>query len=484
MTSTMLNATRRLVTLAAACITCCVTSAQQFIDTVFSTGPATGLADPVFLTHAPGDPDRIFVVDRGPVIAANRRAGSIVILDRATGVARPDPFFEITTSGDSERGLIGLAFHPDFQNNGTFFVAYTDLAGDSTIERYTVSASNPDLADLSSGEIVIKVDQPAANHNGGWLGFSPVNGYLYASIGDGGGGGDPFETGQDLTSLLGTILRLDIDGDDFPADPNRNYAIPAGSPFPSLTFPAALPEIWAWGLRNPWRNSFDRDTGDFLIADVGQDRREEINFQPAGDPGGNNYGWDCIEGNLPFETTGCFGDGVEFTPPLLDYEHGGVNGCSITGGYVYRGCAMPEADGLYFYGDFCSGTVWTLDMTDGVAGTPVVQSRLALPGFRLVSFGEDFYGELYSVDIGGTIRKILPDRAVPDIDNNFLADECERCTTADLAGPFGILNSSDVNAFVDAFLGLEPEADLAPPLGILNSTDINAFVSSFLKGCP
>ena len=263
--------------------------------------------------------------------------------------------------------MLGLAFHPDYTTTGFFYVNYTDNLGDTVVARYTVSAKDPNVADPDSAQTVLTQDQPFSNHNGGQVAFGP-DGYLYIALGDGGSGGDPQENGQNLNTWLGKILRVDVNGDDFPGDPNRNYAVPPDNPF--VSDPNALDEIWAYGVRNPWRCTFDRVTGDFFIADVGQGAWEEINFQPAASPGGENYGWDVLEGGLhgpqPVPGGNCFEDFPQgscnaflnggSTLPVLEYSHS--FGCSVTGGYRYRGQLYPQLDGIYFYSDLCSGIIW------------------------------------------------------------------------------------------------------------------------------
>jgi glucose/arabinose dehydrogenase len=274
---------------------------------------AVGLANPVAITNAGDGSGRLFIT---------LQAGRIVIYD-GTRVL-PTPFLDITplVSSGGERGLLSVAFHPNYRTNGVFFVDYTNTDGNTVIARYSVS-QDANIADPNSAAILLTITQPFANHNGGQLQFGP-DGYLYIGMGDGGSGGDPSNNAQNLGTLLGKILRIDVDG----ASP---YAIPADNPFVGV--PSTLPEIWAYGLRNPWRFSFDRLTGDLFIADVGQDSWEEVDFQPAGSQGGENYGWRLMEGNHCYNPpTNCDPGGL--TPPILEYEHGtnDANGCSISGG--------------------------------------------------------------------------------------------------------------------------------------------------------
>lgn len=340
------------------------------------------VVEPVYLTSPPGDDRRLFVLER---------AGRVrVILD---GELLEEPFLDITdqTSSGGERGLLGLAFHPDFAARGVVFVHHTDLAGDTHVVRYT--ASSDDLADAASAETVLEVEQPYANHNGGQIAFGP-DGYLYIGLGDGGSGGDPRGNGQDPTTLLGTILRIDVDG-------GTPYAVPADNPFAANADGAG--EVWAYGLRNPWRFSFDRATGDLWIGDVGQARLEEISVQPAASAGGENFGWNVMEGTECFEADTCDTDGL--TPPVYEYDHD--EGCSVTGGYVYRGAAIPQLVGRYVFGDYCTGFIRTLRLQGGGA-TDVVDLTDALGTVGgLASFGEDAAGELYVVDIGGAVYRVV-----------------------------------------------------------------------------
>jgi glucose/arabinose dehydrogenase len=341
---------------------------------------ADDLPLPVFITYAGDESDRMFVVEK---------KGTISIL--RDGKRDATPFLDITslvTSSGSEQGLLGLAFHPDYISNGRFFVYYTAKNGDDTLARYQVS-SDPDVADPASGQVLFAVDDPAANHNGGMLAFGP-DGYLYAGLGDGGSGGDPWGNAQNRSVLLGKLLRLDVDGDE-------PYSIPPDNPWPNGQ-DQARPEVWAYGLRNPWRFSFDRATGDLYIGDVGQNAYEEIDFQPAGSSG-LNYGWNMREAAHCFRSDSCESNGL--IDPIGEYAHD--EGCSVTGGYVYRGAAFPSLQGLYIFGDYCSGRIWSLSRDD--AGQwrqrKLLDSRLSIS-----SFGEDQAGELYVVDLGGGLYRV------------------------------------------------------------------------------
>lgn len=379
---------------------------------LFSDRVGSGFSSPIFATSAPNDPNRLYVVEQG---------GNIRILNPSTGVTEGTFLNVATTSGANmliggEQGLLGLAFHPDYGNNGRFYVYYTtnngnagDTNGFSRIVEFTRSAGNSQVADPTSGRRILQFQQPFSNHNGGWMGFGP-DGYLYVASGDGGGGNDPQNNAQNRGNLLGKMLRIDVNGDSF-ADPDINYAIPATNPFVGNT-DGHREEIWNWGLRNPWRNSFDRGTGDLWMGDVGQGAFEEINFQPANSPGGENYGWRPKEGS---------GDNTNVPDPhppgAVDpiHEYGRSIGRSVTGGYVYRGPDLIDPlnggriGGQYFFGDFITQTIFTLRRlpsggidVDDRTGT----LRTSIDGFTLnspASFGEDGYGNLYVVDYGGEI---------------------------------------------------------------------------------
>ena len=344
---------------------------------------ASDLQSPTGIVNAGDSSGRLFLLEQ---------PGRIRVV--ADGELLAQPFLDISreiTSG-GEQGLLGLAFHPDYAHSGRFFINYTDENGDSVVSRFTVSSDDPNLADPGSEVELLRVPQPFPNHNGGGLAFGP-DGYLYISLGDGGAGGDPLENGQNLSTLLGTLLRIDVDNGD-------PYAIPPGNPF--VDDSATRPEIWAYGLRNPWRFSFDRETGDLWIADVGQNMWEEINFQGAESSGGENYGWNVMEGAHCFEPAqGCETDGLEV--PVLEYDHD--QGCSVTGGYRYRGSEIGGLQGTYVFGDYCSGQIWgASESGEGWATVPLLSSEL-----RISAFGEDEAGELYVADLGaGNIYRIVP----------------------------------------------------------------------------
>lgn len=356
---------------------------------------------PVDIAHA-GD-SRLFIVEQAGTI----RVASL------TSSAEASIFLDISSLfiDGSERGLLGLAFHPDYKNNGFFYVNYTRRVNDilyTFVSQFEVTA-NANIADPNSELIILQVRQPFNNHNGGDLAFGP-DGYLYIGLGDGGDTGDPLNTGQDPTSLLGSMLRLDVDGGGFAPDCGQspaNYTIPQDNPF-VFDNDDKCNEIWAYGLRNPWRYSFDRQFHDLYIGDVGQFTWEEINFQPA-NTGGQNYGWRCYEGNAPYNLNSCNTDTSVYTFPIHVYESN--NGpCSVTGGYVYRGTWYPELNGHYFYGDFCSGEIWSLH-TDPPGAFP--QMLYLDTNSWISTFGEDAYGELYFADrSGGRIYRLQTDNQV------------------------------------------------------------------------
>ncbi|MBA3531356.1 MAG: PQQ-dependent sugar dehydrogenase [Ardenticatenales bacterium] len=330
---------------------------------------AEGFANPVDIASA-GD-DRLFVVEQ---------AGRIRVVE-SDGRVRPTPFLDIVgrvNSDGNEQGLLGLAFHPGYASNGYFYVNYTNSAGDTVIARFQVS-SDPNVANGQSEHLILGIDQPYANHNGGDLAFGP-DGYFYIATGDGGGGGDPQNRAQNGGTLLGKVLRIDVDGGD-------PYAIPPTNPF--VDNPAVLDEIWALGLRNPWRYSFDRETGDLYIGDVGQGAREEIDFQPASSNGGENYGWRLMEGTLCYNPTTNCNPGT-LTLPITEYDHD--LGYSVTGGYVYRGSRFPAMVGYYLFADYGTGRFWSL-RRDGAGRW----QRTEVGNFSgtYSSFGEDAQGELY-----------------------------------------------------------------------------------------
>ncbi len=345
-------------------------------DAIKAEPVVTGLSSPVDITHAGDGSGRLFIILQG---------GRIVIFD-GVQILSP-PFLDITSlvSSGGERGLLGAAFHPNYGGNGFFYVSYTDSAGDSVIARYSVSL-DPNRADSTSGVILLTIPQPFSNHNGGQLHFGP-DGYLYIGIGDGGSGGDPQNNGQDLGTLLGKIIRIDVDS-------GLPFTVPPDNPFVGIV--GAREEIWSYGLRNPWRFSFDRLTGDMFIGDVGQGSWEEVDFQPANSTGGENYGWRLMEGNSCFNPAINCNNGT-LTLPILVYDHS--VGCSVTGGYLYRGSKNPNLNGLYLYGDFCSGLIWGAQ-EDGLGGWNT--TVLLDTNFSISTFGEDESGEIYFAHLSAT----------------------------------------------------------------------------------
>ena len=365
-----------------------------FDPAAFSVGlelMVKGLDQPVFMVDPADGSGRWFVVEQPGLIRIAR-----------DGIVEPEPFLDLTgvvNARGSEQGLLSMALHPDFAENGQFFVGYTanegDGAGDNTIARLTVSPDNPDQADPASLEVLLAIPDPYQNHNGGLVMFGP-DGYLYAGFGDGGSGGDPENNGQNPHALLGSILRLDVDQ----ASGEMPYGIPADNPFADGV--EGAPEVWAYGLRNPWRFSFDRETGDLYIADVGQNQIEEINFQPADSPGGENYGWNVMEGSACYLDPQC--DAEQFVAPVAEYQHD--KGCSVTGGYVYRGEEIPALRGVYLFADYCTGLLWGLGRDASGAWS---LSAPVETGLRIASFGENSEGELFVLDLGGAIYGITGD---------------------------------------------------------------------------
>ena len=346
---------------------------------------ASGLAFPLFLTAPPGDNNRLFIVEKSGRIRIVRN-GSVL----------PAPFLDLSAkvSNGSEQGLLGLAFHPGYATNGRFVVNYTDPSGDTRVSVFRVSA-NPDAADPASEQVILNVDQPYSNHNGGMVVFGP-DGKLYVGMGDGGSGGDPQGNGQSKNTLLGKILRVEVSA-------AGQVSVPSDNPFVGQA--GSRPEIWSYGMRNPWRFSFDRQTHDLYIADVGQNAHEEIDVSTSATQFGRglNYGWNRMEGATCYSpSSGCDQSGL--TLPVLDYSHS--QGCSVTGGYVYRGESVPALQGLYFYADYCEGWVRSFRWSGTAAGEQKEWSTLK-PGGQITSFGEDARGELYVMTSGGKVFRIV-----------------------------------------------------------------------------
>jgi glucose/arabinose dehydrogenase len=341
---------------------------------------ATGFEKPL-LVAAPASDDRLFVVEQ---------PGRIWIVKKGTRLDMPFLDLRSKVGFGGERGLLGLAFHPDYRNNGRFFVDYTDKAGDTQIVAFKVSG-DPDRADANSAATLLNIDQPAPNHNGGWLAFGP-DGYLYIGMGDGGGAGDTYRNGQNKNVLLGKILRIDVDS-------GTPYAIPPANPFAKG---GGAREVYAYGLRNPWRADFD---GKYLyVADVGQNAWEEISIIPI-EPGGANLGWPIMEANHCFNVQRCDQNGLIL--PVYEFAHAG-GACSITGGYVYRGSAIPSLAGQYFFSDYCAGFIRSFRYDGRAISTVTDWSRQFGDVGRVTSFGEDAAGELYIVAEDGRIFRIVP----------------------------------------------------------------------------
>ena len=346
---------------------------------------ASGFASAIGVSSAPGDA-RLFVI---------QQTGQVVIV---SGDKRGGIFLDISArmSCCGERGLLGLAFHPEYATNGRFFARYTTPAGDLRVSEFHVS-TDPNKADAASERVIITIPHPSfANHNGGRIEFGP-DGYLYIGTGDGGSGGDPNNHGQALNTLLGKLLRIDVDH----AAAGLVYAIPDGNPFVGQA--GKRSEIWSYGLRNPYTFSFDRETHDLWIADVGQDAYEEVDRATAAGGGGKgvNYGWSVMEGNHCYKpATGC--DATGMTPPLAEYAHGSGDsvGCAIIGGYVYRGSAHPQLYGRYFFGDYCSGRIWDVAAAGPVQQTP---QELSGSGLQITGWGQDMNGELYLAATNGVL---------------------------------------------------------------------------------
>lgn len=346
----------------------------------------TGFVAPIDYIELPNDSGDFLLV---------QQSGMIYLIE--DGVARSEPFIDLRgrvfyPEGYTEQGLLGIALDPEFSENGYFYLNYTarDPQGTTYVSRFNLLEGGELRGDPESEAVILTVDQPYANHNGGMIDFGP-DGYLYISLGDGGSAGDPQNNGQNPRTLLGTVLRLDVRS-AFP------YTIPEDNPF--VDGADGAPEIWAYGLRNVWRFSFDIETGDLYLADVGQNEYEEVNFQAADSPGGQNYGWNVFEGTHLYRASGIEGTVM----PIAEYNH--IDGCSITGGYVYRGETMPELDGYYLYGDYCSGRVWWLTRDESGEW----QNGLIFDtDMQISSFGQDRSGEIYILDYRGGIYRIIPE---------------------------------------------------------------------------
>ncbi|HEX2897787.1 MAG TPA: PQQ-dependent sugar dehydrogenase [candidate division Zixibacteria bacterium] len=437
------------------------------IDTV-----ASGLVNPVLVTFAPGDSTRIFILEQ---------PGRIRVVRNDTLIVTPfmdiDP---IVGSSGSEQGLLGLAFHPNYQSNKFFYVNYTNNSGNTVVARYSVTG-NPDVADPNSALTILTIAQPFSNHNGGMIAFGPSDGYLYIGMGDGGSGGDPGNRAQNPLNILGKMLRIDVNS-------GSPYAIPPSNPF--VGNGSYLPEIWALGLRNPWRFSFDRVTGDLWTADVGQGEIEEIDFQDGSSTGGENYGWRLMEGDSCFDPPDMCDTLVGLAGPVTFYTHGGSPfRCSVTGGYVYRGCAIPDLQGHYFYGDYCSGQIWSFRY-DGVNISDSTQrtSDLAAGSIGISSFGEDFYGELYICSHGnGRVLKIIP-QGVP---SQCSVSDCCTGIRGDVNGDNNNGNIIDLNFLVNYVFRSSgnagpclTESDVNGDSSPADILDLNYLVNRIFRGGP
>lgn len=476
----------------------------------------TGLSSPLYVVSPPGDDTRLFIVEQGGRIRLTTRAdassnwsttttifldvGSLLTPNSGTvsltgcfntdcnnNTACVQATQQFTLSRGGEQGLLGLAFAPDYATSGTFYINYvaprgayaindscpssasaTDI-GRTVVARYQRSAGNANVADAGSAQTVIGFDQPFTNHNGGCLQFGP-DGFLYIAVGDGGSGNDPQNNALDPNDILGKLLRLDVSSDAFPDDPNRSYAIPATNPYATS---GGLPEIFARGLRNTWRYSFDRFTGDLLLADVGQDVQEEVNFVPAGTGAGLNFGWRVREGT---RNTGLSAGGFDIsnlTAPVHTYTHGGGagQGFSITGGYVYRGAAIRAYRGKYFFADFVNRRIWSFrpsegaisEFADNYAGFNPPSPAVAVQS--IASWGEDNQGELYIAQLNGRVRKLVPFGTQPNpVDVNF----------------DGVVNADDLSDFITFYFSGDQRSDFNLD-NIINSDDLSDFITAYFS---
>jgi glucose/arabinose dehydrogenase len=484
-------------------------STDAMAQSVALEAVASSLPRPLFLTQPQGDA-RLFIVEQRGT-GGSTTTGGIRVVKNGALLATPYITIGPVRTG-SEQGLLGLAFDPNFATNGWFWVNYTrNSDGATVIERIRVSSPGADVAAVAERQIVLTVAQPFANHNGGWIAFGP-DGFLYISMGDGGSGNDPGNRSQDNNNLLGKMLRLDVNGadnitgntddDGFTADANRLYTIPAGNAFPGGV--GGLAEIFYTGLRNPWRSAFDRQTGDLWIADVGQNVWEEVNFAAAPLTPGVNFGWRPFEGFVSTNLGG--GNGGPYTPPLFTYIHSGTataptnrTGCSITGGYVYRGCLNPTLRGKYIFADYCQGWIQAYDPATGTSAD-------VLTGVgNITSFGEDNSGELYVITASGSsgvgsVRRLIPSASglvdcnsnarqdacdialgfSQDLNNNGIPDECGPCI-ADVDGEPGV-DFGDFLAFFNCYDQELPCANINGLDGV-EFGDFLTFFNAYDSGC-
>ncbi len=480
---------RRSLALAATAAATLVTTFASAQD-IASRLVVSGLSRPVYATHAPGDESRLFIIEK---------RGRIRILDLDTETLNSDYFLDIDsittggTSTSSEQGLLGLAFNPDYQNNGSFYVCHTPTAGsgDTYIRRYNRGA-DADHASTAGSLTIMSYDQPYSNHNGGFIEFGP-DGYLYIFSGDGGSAGDPGNRAQDITNQrLGKILRIDVDN-------GTPYSIPSDNPFVGVS---GDDEIYAYGLRNPWRSAFDRETGDLWIADVGQNAREEVNFIPADEISGANFGWKCKEG-LSTYSSSCGSSGPFFDPQIV-YNHNSSGGYSITGGYPYRGCAIPELQGTYFYADYVLSNFWSAvpqkngSVTVTSRNSDIRTSTGGVSINQVTSFGEDARGEMYIVSQSGRIFKIVPADGSESCDPPPANDDCSNAlavstgetvfTNAEASdSSFGVpISCSSVNGpdvFSDVWFTFEMPVSGFLTVGTCDS-DFNSRISLYSGACP
>lgn len=447
-----------------------VSSAFGQIPEVRTKRVATGFYYPTFVTHAPGDASRLFVVEK-------RGAIKIIDLTSTPPTVLPTAFLDIDplvtggTSVNDEQGMLGLAFHPNYAQNGFFFVYYTAPA--NTVRRYQVSAANPNVADSTTGLTLLSITDPYTNHNGGCMAFGP-DGYLYVGTGDGGSANDPSGNSQNVNSKLGKMLRI---------NPNVKGTSPAYFAVPTNPYAGSIPgddDIAAIGLRNPWRWSFDRLNGDMVIADVGQNAWEEVDWIPAGTIAGRNFGWRCTEGTSCTGLTGCTCNGATLTAPIRTYGHNTSGGYAIIGGYVYRGCAYPALAGTYFYADNSTNNIWSMRYVDGAVVDFTLrntQMQTSVDGFtcnQIAAFGEDANGEMYVVDHGSTtagqIFKIIP--ASGEV-------TCVAPCPADLTGDRTV-SAADLGSLLGAWG--TPGADLDGN-GTTDASDLAAMLAAW-GDCP